>query len=538
MSCVRVVGIHPRAEFESRAGLFAALGEAFPSLRFEARDAGALTALGALIELGGDSQARAAAARGIRSLAALAPEADSGEPIAAVLSAQAGIDNRLRGATLPESRLGDRIAIPVGAATEVVARAEGRPIWTREGRLDLAALAPSELATSEPLRARLGRDRSLALLPLLELLRSLGAEDGWRPPPPRASFLLDDPNLHWPSYGHLKLPQLARHAREHGYHLALAMVPLDAWFAHPGAARLLREEDSLSLLVHGNDHFGGELGAIETVGEALAQAAQAQRRIVAFERRAGIRVSRVMAPPHEECSEAVARALARAGFDAITMTRPYPWLAQPPRNWLTAPSGSGSLAGWRGADFTPGNLPVFLRHPLADRHCSSAELVLRAYLDQPLVLYGHHADLAEGLGVLARRTAEVNRLGAVRWSSLGEIAASSFEHRREGDLLRVRPYARRIEVEVPEGVRRVVVEPAPGSGPGDLVRTPAATVALGEPFPAAGPNSLRLVLESPDAVAPRTVPAPPHRPWPIARRLAGEARDRVAPARRLLGSRR
>jgi hypothetical protein len=536
MSAIRVVGVHPRAELERRPRLFAALSEAFTAVRFEPREVGAWDGLDGLIELGGDAEAHAAAAAGVPSLAALSLELDAGKAYD-VLLAGAGLDRRLRGQTLTDAHLADGIEVDAPVGAQVLATADGRPVWTRTDRLDLVAASPRELEPGEALRARLGRDRSLALLPLVELLRTLTADESWQAPPLRATFLLDDPNLHWPSYGYLKLPRLAHHAAEHEYHLALAMVPIDARFAHPAAAKLLREQTSLSLLVHGNDHFGGELGAVTDETSALSMAAQALRRIDAFERRTGVPVSRMMAPPHEQCSAAMVRALARTGFDAITMTRPFPWLSAPPRHWLTAPQETGALSGWGTVDRGSAGLPVVLRHPFAEGHCSGAELALRAYLGQPLVLYGHHDDLAHGLDVLAQRSAQVRRMGDVRWCSLGEIAATNVEQRRNGELLRLRPHTRRAEVDVPEGVTRVVVEPPLDFGSAELVRTPTGTAPIGEPFAVSGPGSLELRLDVADAIDPGSVPPPPWRPWPIARRIAGEARDRAVPVARRLGVR-
>ncbi|HEU5252500.1 MAG TPA: hypothetical protein VFU16_04130 [Solirubrobacterales bacterium] len=533
MSGVQVVGVHPGAELRRRQSLFAALAEAFPGVRFEGREAGERAGLAALIELGGEGEARSAAGAGLRALAALAPERDPGPAAAVELAAGTSLDRRLHGQALPDRHL-DGIPAPApGEGAEVLARRAGAPVWVREGRLDLVAAVAAELCPGEPLRDRLGRERSLALLPLVELLRELTDEQAWSPPPLRAAFLLDDPNLHWPSYGFLSLPGLRRHAEEHGYHLALAMVPLDARVAHPGAARLLREGSAISLCVHGNDHFGGELGRAREEGEALALAAQARRRIAAFERRTGVPVSPLMVPPHEECSEAMAAALARTGFAAISMTRPFPWLSPPPLHWLSAGEESGALSGWEPADVAAGGMPVLLRHPFADAHFSPAELALRAYLDQPLVLYGHHDDLAEGLDILAERSAAVNRLGPVRWGSLGAIAAANLRWRLEGDLLRLRPYSRRVTVEVPAGARHVVVEP-PWDAGGEVVEGPSGAVPVGEPFEVHTTGQLNLSLRRSDAVDPEAVPPPRRRPAAIARRLAGETRDRLAPARRRL----
>lgn len=528
MSARRLVGVHPPAELERRAELFAALTAAFAGVRFEGREHGELDGVDALVELGGGAAAGAAAAAGIPALALLGPEPPAGRPAELTLGDDEGLDRRLRTRALVDDHLG-AAALPAPAGGVVLAGHGGRPLWTRRGELDLAAIAPAELDPGEQLRMRLRRGRCLALLPLLELLRRIDGGGGWQPPPPRAAFLLDDPNLHWPSYGFVKLRELADHGDRHGYHLALAMVPLDAWFAHPRAAAVVREHGSLSLLVHGNDHLARELGRGDV--EALALAAQAQRRIGAFERRGGVPVARVMVPPHEACSAAIAAALPRTGFEAITMTRPFPWLAQAPGEWLAAPAAE-RLAGWRPADVTPTGLPVISRHPLRGSGHSPTEVVLRAYLNQPLILYGHQEDLGDGLDGLAAQAAAVNQLGAVRWTPIDALSAASFEQRREADVIRVRPYGRRLQVDVPDGVGTLVVERPPGSEAEDTVRSAAASASFGEPLAVTPGERVELSLLAPDAVAPDAVPAPPRRAWPVARRIAAEARDRAAPLRR------
>src|SRR5262249_48984385 len=84
--------------------------------------------------------------------------------------------------------------------------------------------------------------------------------------------------------------------------------------------------------------------------------------------------------------------------------------------------GGGPTAAWRTVDVVAGGLPLLLRssfeHPRED-------LVLRAFLRQPLILYGHHDTFADGLDVLAEAAADVNRLGDVRWQSLGAIASTA-----------------------------------------------------------------------------------------------------------------
>lgn len=534
MRVERVVGVVPPAALSRAAGLLEALGEAFPAIRFEGREPDELGGIEAVVELGGEGGARAAAASGIPALALLGPEASAGSSTEVALGDAGGLDRRLRGRTLADAHLGLPTPATVPPGGEVLATGPTGPLWIRDGRLDVAVLEPAELARGEQLRMRLRGGRFLALLPLIELLRAVEGGEGWQPPPPRAAFLLDDPNLHRPSYGFVDLGALADHGDRHGYHLALAMVPLDGWFAHSKAAALVRERDPLSLLIHGNDHLAQELGRAN--GNALAIAAQAQRRIEAFERRSGVSVSRVMAPPHEACSEAIADALPRTGFEAITMTRPFPWLARSADQWL-AETPHSRLTGWHPADVAPSGLPVLQRHPLRGDGHSPGEVVLRAYLDQPLILYGHQEDLADGLDRLAESAADVNRLGPVRWASLGDLAATNVERRQEGDRLRLRPYGRRVAVEVPDSVSTLIVERPPGSTSDDMVHASTADVAFGEPLAVTPGERVELTLVAADAVSPAAVPAPPRRAWPVARRIAAEARDRVAPLRRRIASR-
>jgi hypothetical protein len=341
---------------------------------------------------------------------------------------------------------------PGGApAREIVlATLDGAPAWTRAPSDDLqaqrVACAPAELGEGEALRERLEPGRCLALLALAQFLDDLstgsagsaraaaerrstasGQPRATAPAaaPLHATFLIDDPNLHWRSYGHLRYAELLRDARAHGYHLSIAMVPLDGWFATPGVVRLFRAGAAqLSICVHGNEHYGPELGRPGTVAEGVALGRRALRRVERFEHRTGVAVDRVMVPPHERISEPMAGALLACGFQALCTTRPYPWAVNSPElPWLTRPADTGPLAAWRPVDVVAGGLPILLRadfalHPRED-------LVLRAFLGQPLILYGHHELLREGPDALAQAAAEIDGLGDVRWRSLGEIARAS-----------------------------------------------------------------------------------------------------------------
>lgn len=557
-----LVGVFAGSPPTPRTRLQAALELAFP-VRFEERRPGELRGLDAVLDRGDGAAARAAAAVGTPALLLLGEEpaeaagaAATHEPAAvgAATSYAAGetgaaatyelahappLDPRLRGASLPDRTLPAGLRLLDGSRPEsggerpgpaatVLGRCGKRPVWWAEGPLRIALLAPRELGEGEALRERLGEGRSLALLPLVEFLRELTAAIAWTPPPPAASFVIDDPNLHWPTYGYVELPVLADHARERGYHAVLATVPLDTRWAHAGALEAIaRAAGAISLAVHGNDHDGGELGRVDTTAAATALAAQALRRVARFERRTGRAIDRVMVPPHEACSAATLAALLRCGYEAISMTIPYPWLGVARADWLARPPGADALVGWRPLERGIG-LPTILRHPLVGR--SPAELRLRAYLDQPLVLYGHHDDLAAGLDVLADAQSEVTAIApGTAWKSLAAISRRAYETRAEGGTLAIRPLANQLRVDVPAGIEALRFKPPPGppSSPRLIVEGRRAEFGAEIAVPP-GPRTVT-VDSGPIPLEPAEIPPPPRRPLALARRLAGESRDRLAP---------
>jgi hypothetical protein len=307
------------------------------------------------------------------------------------------------------------------------------------------------------------------------------------------------------------------------------MVPLDARLVHPEAARLFKENASrMSLLVHGLNHEHREL--VKPLPEAARAAAlvRALAQIEGFERRSGVHISRVMCAPHGEASEDYLATMLGFGFEAQFADLPFPWLTDDP------PAGP-ALTYWRPANFVAGGLPVIPRYPLT---YDSDEIVLRAYLDHPLVLYGHHEDVEDGLDLLARVASLVNGLGTVRWCSAEEIARTNYLTRRRGDVFEVALDSRRVEVHVPDGITtlRVHIPPVHGRAAEPELVVGGRTVAVEREHGAGiaevrltDAMPLRLELRARDRVARNALRPAALRPWPIARRVLTEGRDRLRP---------
>lgn len=502
------VSVAPADALRDRERLFSALEQAF-SVRFVA---------GAPAASDGAAMSVVAAGRSLHLFAGRCADRPSQLSFASVDS----LDPSLRGATLTEAE--GPLDSLAGQTGDVLASAEEGPMWIRRGDEDLAALLPAELEPGTALREHLRGGRFFALLPLIQFLRTV-APPTWAQPPLRATFVFDDPNLHWSSYGFIRYRELARHASAHGYTATMAIIPRDLWYAYPSAVRVFRESCSrLSLAMHGNDHVKRELNSNLPIDDRRALIAQAVRRAARFESRWAMPIARVMIPPHGSTARDMALEMPRLGIEAMSDSRPYPWLTRPPAD--------ATLAGWRFVDVVDGGLPVIPRYHFTR---SRDDLPLRALLGQPLVLYGHHDDVAGGLDMLAQAAAQVNALGDVRWCSLGEIAQSNFETRRTDSLLELRLSAPVVDLDVPDGVSELVVS-APllaavrtveAAGRLDVVQMPVSNGST-DAFPVQ-PGRLRLRAVREDAIDESAIQAPRLRPWPILRRGAGEARDRVLP---------
>jgi hypothetical protein len=521
-----VVAVSPASALAARPRLFAALEAAFPVSFVAPADGEPPAGAAGLIAFGQDGRLAAREDLARRGLPVLALHGDGDEDAGAEAIEflnTPGVDGRLRDVAL-SGRLTGAALEPEG--DEVLAVADSGPAWTASAGpapVHRVRAALGELGSDEPLYAVLS-SRALAAVALIHFLRAVSAPAGWRPPPLRATMHFDDPNLRWRSYGFINYGELLEHADVHGYHVAMATIPLDAGRPNRAAAALFRERpDRLSLVFHGNDHIKGELMAPKDVAGATAVAAQALRRVERFERRAALRVDRVMTPPHGMCSEHMTRALGALGFDALAAIYPRPWTDRFPSD---AP-----LAGWHPADWV-GGCAVIPRIPLSS---SVADIALRAFLDHPVVLYAHHEDVAGGLEPLATAAAAVNRLGDVQWMSMGEIATSNGERRLAGECAVVRPYARRLRLAAEPGARTLRVQaPADALDGGSLQGWAVGDGPL-QPFgtdvPCQGNGHVEIRLRGAQDLDASDVAAPAWRPWPKLRRAATEARDRLMPLR-------
>jgi len=448
------------------------------------------------------------------------------------LSRNVLLDRPLHAQRLLEHRGIQPTGIGANRGDVVLACSDGKPIWTCTGNgrhRERASALPCELEPGAFLRDHLRAGHFWSLLPLAHFLKRI-CDEGRQPHPTAACFVLDDANVRASSYGYVRFPALAADARAHAYHVAVAAIPLDLVLPPRRGVRFFRENrPALSLVVHGNDHLHHEMERARSPAEADRLVGSAEARVRRFEERTDVAVERIMCPPHGTCGPETLAALARWGFRGLTASGSFPWEGfDDHRRWR--------LGGWLPAQLAGGGIPILPRYPLT---ANLDDLVFRAFLGQPLILYCHHDDLREGFDSFHAAVARVADLGGARWESLASIAASNANVRLAGNAATVtlyscdvcipRPAAPVVRVEVPrifgrpEALRLVVDgvthELHAGAGTTTMVVQNRRTE-----------GALRIRLEAPRATAASRAAAS-WRPkaWPLARRVINEARDRVRP---------
>jgi hypothetical protein len=243
-----------------------------------------------------------------------------------------------------------------------------------------------------------------------------------------------------------------------------------------------------------------------------------------------------MVPPHEACSARALKAMSRLGFDAACVGRARPWCPQPDGS----PEDPGLLARWHPSDMVDGTMPVLPRY-LIGRPWQ--ELALRALLGQPLIVFAHQWDFADGLDALAETAGRINSFALTNWASLAHTAEGCSSASHERGALVVSMHGRRASVEVPRDVGRLEVLVPQGVGERPLaVRDGSGRAHPFEceagwsraTFQARAGRHLLEILPA-RSLDPQSVPGRRPDVWPLGRRALVQARERSLPLRRRYG---
>ncbi|GEM_PF-5123786 len=445
-------------------------------------------------------------------------------------------DERIRGRTLVEKYL-SAIA-PLGVSGETIASVNGNPVWVHKfesSQLDIVSL-PSTVAPEKRMLAdNFQQHHFFFLLSIIHFVYRVLKGSGWIPPPLRGSFIIDDPNLRHETYGFFDARKIVALAREHNFHFSVATPPVDLNIASDRVVSFFRENHQLiSLCIHGNDHLHRELLRGYSKDEAHALLREMLGRVSGFEHRTGLKVAPVVVFPNEMCSREMLAAMQHFDIDAVTASRPKPWLHTD--SWTEFLEENDSLLCSFPAEFVEGFMPLIRRTQILDN------IVFRAFMNQPLVFYFHHTDFSDGFEKIISGARLINSLGSVQWSSIGGIATSNYEMRMSEEDLAVRPFSRNVSVTLPPGVTRVKVSlPATIKAGGFVCNVNGKKMPVNHDWfsPAAvevkngAPVEIRLLSASPHVCRDQIENKQKLMVW--IRRRSAELRDRAMPYFKLSG---
>lgn len=289
----------------------------------------------------------------------------------------------------------------------------------------------------------------IQMLVLLQFIRVVSASTHYQNAPLRAAFIIDDPNLHWPSYGFVDYREIAKRAKDENFHVAFATIPLDTWFTHKATANLFAaNSQSLSLLIHGNNHAKEELAFNYSDANRKALLLQAIQRIERLETNSNLHVCKVMVPPHGACSNDMLAELPNCGFESACISSGSLRFHNKAKSWT-------KTLGFYPSETIEG-CPVLPRWGLTGNVENT--LLISAYLGQPMILRGHHQDLKGGGGKFIEFAKFINTLGDVSWLNMTGLSRLNYQWRIQGKTVWVKPLGLNTVFKPPKGVNEIIVE--------------------------------------------------------------------------------
>lgn len=442
----------------------------------------------------------------------------------------------LRGRVLDDSDTEPVAGIELQFHNVGLADKGGEPIWVRRridsGWLYLVALAPPRLEPGASLYDCFRGGSFLSLLPLLHFLIKLTQDTKWQAPPVPACLVIDDPSLYAKTYGYVDFSRLASDTLGWNYFVAIATIPIDCWRLNRRVVDIFRaNRPRLSLLVHGNNHTFHELRSPRSSEEDIRLLAQALNRWTRLEAEQGLEICRVMEAPHGSIAERMFALMAALGYEAVLGGTEL----------LLRANSSARLPRTLGLDRTCPMRSGFAVIPRirASKYWKT-DVLLAAFLQQPVVLVAHHWDFARSMSLPHEFADLVNSLPGLYWSSPRGIVQSSYKFRHEGEVLHVKMYSARIQVPLPEGVRFLVVHrPWLEEFPAEDLLTVATeggnqsrfltSCAVVGPMPVVCGTTLVIENSPAQLIDSRGVTPPRSRYWPVVRKVLMEVRDRSAP---------
>lgn len=264
-----------------------------------------------------------------------------------------------------------------------------------------------------------------AIAPLAMFIRYAAGEYAWHPPGHYANLTMDDPWLTEP-YGHLSYRGLLEQMKTHNFHTTIAFIPWNYDRSDPDVAALFRAHpERFSLSIHGNNHDHDEFPLYDRrpLETQVMNLRQALARMERFHALTQLPYDRVMIFPHQISPAATLGALKKYNYMATMNSTNVPIDSAPPADPLF-PLRAASLSF---ENFT--SVRRYSVEGLIHEH----DVAIEAFLENPLLFYGHHSVFATGIDAFDRLADTVNRIQPdTQWRNLGYIARHLYLQRQVG----------------------------------------------------------------------------------------------------------
>ena len=307
---------------------------------------------------------------------------------------------------------------------EVIASQNDKCIWYSSDHYAFkhyySLIPPCNLEVHQSLKDKFTSKDFIQVLPIIIFLKEL-VGDSLIYPKAMASIIIDDPNLHRTKYGYLDYKKIVEDSTIHGYHINFATIPLDLFYASKKALNLLKKNGKhLSLIIHGNNHTSAEL-LVNSHQKSYSKLLMIKKRVDKFYQKYGVRIGRVIIPPHGMMSREFLKNIALFDFLGACISRPFPWYSSPSPSTII--EECENYTKMFPADFIEGT-------PIVPRMKAFEDIPFKLILHIPLVFYFHHDDFKHGIEKFGEIVNMLNQYADVTWASLNNIFHSSFPRDR------------------------------------------------------------------------------------------------------------
>jgi hypothetical protein len=315
--------------------------------------------------------------------------------------------------------------------------------WRRGSQQVFVSLtSPLEAVPAPRLQDEFRPARFAALLPLMLFARMCLGDAEWRTPRPRATVMIDDPNLRFMRYGFLDYRSLVDAAKDRGLHFTIAMSPIDCKKTRDGVARFMTENRRyVSLVPHGIEHLKYEFDREVTMAKAVATLNDGLRRMRFHHIATGVSFPQAMTFPHGQCNSTWLEAMRRTRFQATFATQAFPIK---PATDIHDP-----LVEMYPAEMTFQGFPMINRFPAEE---PKDRLLFEAWLGKPLVVYTHHEFFRDGMGPVLAITDFLDRQVNPTWGDIDFILEENYQWRRAGQTREVRVFSNAVTVAADQGL--------------------------------------------------------------------------------------